>query len=265
MASFHTYDFIYDGIPSHTFDLKIITFDDGGLFGGVGSTNVEILTQRVLRKSKPYYLGRTQEPVLEFPFIFGTAHEISGMDRDLISAWLFGRAGYKKLEILQDDLNSAWFNCFMTEPEPQYIGNINYAFKCKIICDSPFAYSPTKTFTFGGSPSDYYAFDIYNHSSEDEYLYPFVSFTTDSGISSFTIANIDDNLREFEFTGLTIPNETITINNDLQIITTTESIRRLPNFNLNWFRLLPRLNRLVIQGSVVSGYISFNERIKIGG
>lgn len=263
MASFNAYDFVYDGIPSHTFDLKIITFDDGGLFSGVGSSNVDILTQRVLRKSKLYYLGRIQQPVLEFPFTFGTAHELSGMDRDLISAWLFGRSGYKKLEVLQDDLNSAWFNCFMTEPEPQYIGGINYAFKCNVVCDSPFAYSPTKTIVTGSFAGESYDFSIYNHSSDDDYLYPVVEFTL-SGANNFSLTNLTDNNRVFTFTGL-LSTETITVDNDIQTVVTDSGINRLSKFNKNWFRLVPKINNLRVTSSISNLEITYNERIKIGG
>src|SRR5512135_1530295 len=101
MASFYAYDFMYDDIPSQRFDLKIVTFEDGGLFSGVGSANVNILSQRVLRKSKIYYLGRTQEPVLEFPLTFASYKPITALDRNKISDWLFGRNGYKKLYIMQ--------------------------------------------------------------------------------------------------------------------------------------------------------------------
>jgi len=120
MASFYAYDFMYDDIPSQRFDLKIITFDDGSLFSGVGSSDVNILNQKVLRKSKPYYLGRTQEPVLEFPLTFGRAEPVSALDRDLISAWYSVGQLIKKLYIMQGRFKCAYFNCLLKEPEPQY-------------------------------------------------------------------------------------------------------------------------------------------------
>ena len=138
---------MFDNIPSQQFGLKIINFDSSGVESGVGSSNVNILTQQVLRKAKPYYLGRIQDEVLEFPLSFASENPIDGRDRNIISKWLFGRSEYKPLTIIQDDLNGAWFNCFLTDPEPVYIGNVTYGFKCKVVCDSPFAYSPLKTIT----------------------------------------------------------------------------------------------------------------------
>jgi len=272
MSQFYTYDFVYDDIPSDAYDLKIISFEDGSPFDGVGSSNVNIITQSVLRKSKPYYLGRTQEPVLEFQLTFGSPNPISGMERDLISAWLFGRAGYKKLQILQDDLNGAYFNCFLTDPKPIYIGGINYAFTATATCDSPFAYGYPKIYTSGcytGSDPETNNFTIYNNSSEDEYLYPTVEFKTKTTGSQIILTNITDDNRQFSFglySGSALSGEeTILVNNDLQILESSTALRRLNTFNKNWFRLLPGANQVSLYGKIEWLRIVFNERKKIGG
>jgi len=267
MASFYAYDFMYDDIPSQRFDLKIITFEDGGLFSGVGSSDVNILSQRVLRKAKPYYLGRTQEPVLEFPLTFGRAEPVSALDRDLISAWLFGRASYKKLYIMQDDMNGAYFNCMLKEPEPQYIGNMNYAFTCSISCDSPFAYGPQKTIT-GSLSNEYKAIEIYNSSSEEEYLYPTVHFVISGGAYlSYYMTNYTDNERITSFVDIPATSEIeMTVDNDFQMIT-SDTTGLLTYFNNNWFRLLPKYNLVTLYSpQTVSLFeIKYTERFKIGG
>ena len=280
MSQFIAYDFMFDGIPSQRFDLKIITFEDGSLFDGVGSTSVEIITQRVLRKSVPYYLGRTQEPVLEFEITFGTASPISGMERSIISAWLFGRAGYKNLTILQDDLNGAYFKCFLKDPVPLYIGGLNYAFKCTVVCDSPWAYAPEKVFsgTAIKKESTGVQFTIYNDSNEDEYLYPLVYFevgepTHPSPTQIVWFINLTDYGydRIFNWNYLT-EGDKITVDNDLQIVTGVYTIGGLPIPNVlskftskNWFRLRPKQNDIAIYGSLNYYEISFTERLKIGG
>ena len=270
MASFYTTDFEFDGKSSQEFNLKIINFDSSGISSGIGSSDVEILSQRVLRKAKPYFLGRIQSTNLEFPLTFGTASPISGMDRDLISAWLFGRNTYLPLYILQDDLNGAMFNCFLTKPEPTYIGNIQYAFKCNVTCDSPFAYSPIKvvTQTFSASAIEYYDFEIYNSSSDDDFLYPVVEFELNTIGDYFKLKNLDDTsgsvAREFIFTGLQA-SEKITVDNDIQTITSDTGLLRLPLFNKKWFRLLPRQNRLHIESGIGTFTITYRERLKIGG
>jgi hypothetical protein len=282
MAQFYAYDFIFDNIPSQKWDLKIITFEDGSLFNGVGSTDINIITQRVLRKSKPYYLGRTQEPVLEFPLTFGSAHEITAIERDLISSWLFGRSTYKKLYILQDDLQEIYFNCFMTKPEPLYIGGVNYAFTCQVVCDSPWAYN-SERITSGSAykkESTGVNFNIYNRSSEDEYLYPKIYFQVLEPTYPFPtqivwfVNNSDGgNSRIFNWNYL-VENDRITVDNDLQIITGVNIASNGATFPIegllskftskNWFRLIPGLNNISIYGSLYYE-IKWTERLKIGG
>jgi hypothetical protein len=281
MSQFYTFDFEFDGVPSHRFDLKIVTFEDGGVFNGVGSSDVNILEQRVLRKSKPYYLGRTQETKLEFPLTFGRAEPVSALDRDMISAWLFGRSGYKKLYILQDDLNGAYFNCFLTKPEPLYIGGLNYAFTCQVICDSPWAYGPehiiSGSFANGGGDGVPQFIEIYNSSSEDEYLYPEINFTISDtpSVPSISLINISGSC-QFSFTDLSAGEEII-VDNDLQTIystlvvdggsegPTTTHPKRISNFSKSWFRLVPRYNNISINANLSSFEIKYTERFKIGG
>lgn len=270
MASFYAYDFIFDETPSQKYDLQIITFDDGGLFSGVGSSNTNIITQSVMRKSKNYFLGRTQEPILEFPLTFGRKESISAMERDAISKWLFGRSGYKKLYILEDDMDGAYFNCFLTNPTPLFIGNLNYAFNCTVTCDSPFAYSPEKTIsaTYSNFTNLQYTTTIYNASSEEEYIYPNITFTMGSSGSTISIKNITDSNRTFTFGTEDYPllqDEEVEVNNDLQIIESSTGLRRMSHFNNNWFRLVPGVNQILVSGSVASFEITYNERLKIGG
>lgn len=288
MANFYSYDFIFDGVPSHTFDMKIISFDDGGLFNGVGSSDVEVLTQRVLRKSKPYYLGRIQQPVLEFQLTFGRAQIVSGMDRDLISKWLFGRSGYKKLQILQDDLNGAYFNCFLTKPEPLYIGNLNYAFSCTVTCDSPFAYGYEKIWSASAiqlnNVDGNQNVTLYVDSSEDDYLYPQLNINTGfTGNPPYDISiiNHSDGNRLFFIEDVDL-GMGIRMDNNLQIIYAFQSPQPwnppdyareiLTKFNMKWFRLLPGINVLEIfmTGEDLSPIsasldIIYTERVKIGG
>lgn len=283
MSQFYGFDFIFDGVPSQAFDMKIVTFEDGGLFDGVGSSEVEILTQQVLRKSKPYYLGRTQSTVLQFPLTFARASEVSGMDRNLISKWLFGRGGYKKLQIIQDDLNGAYFNCFMKTPVPQYIGNMNYAFTCTVTCDSPFAYMPQTVISASATvssdiPSDY---SFYVESAEDDYIYPLVEFKLKDGGTKFAIRNETDNARLFVLGPTTttpplplVANDHVIVDNNLQIIQAQYTVRPINYlFQCKWFRLLPGLNELSVWGTtsdpdtskIESFSITYSDRVKIGG
>jgi phage-related protein len=272
LASFYAYDFIFDGTPSQNFDLKIISFDDGGLFSSMGSGDVNIITQRVLRKAKPYYLGRTQEPVLSFNLTFGRKDTISGYDNDAISKWLFGRSTYKQLYILQDDLDGAYFNCFLRNPQKLSIGGIQYAFECTVVCDSPFAYLPQKTISasYVDLTDLEYTTTIYNASSEDDYLYPQMYFQMGTSGSTVSFTNItdDSNTSTWGISGSPLSqDEEMFVDNDLQLITSssTTGLPRISHFNKNWFRLLPGPNEITVSGSVAWFQINYTERKKLGG
>ena len=215
-------------------------------------------------------MGRSQEPVLEFPLTFGTYSEITALDRDLISAWLFGRNEYKKLYILQDDLNGAYFNCFLKNPIPLYVGNINYAFQCTVVCDSPFAYGYEKVISgsYTSSLTSTYI-DVYNNSSEDDYLYPEISFQMNDGGTSFSLTNTSDSDRLFAFGTSSgsplLTNEEIYVDNDLQIINSSTGLLRVSHFNKNWLRLIPGKNIFFLNSRLSWFEIKFRERFKVGG
>jgi hypothetical protein len=265
MSNFFGLDFVFNSIPSQMYGLKIVNFDSGGLYGGAGSSNVTLYTQTVLRREKSYYLGRSQNEPLQFPLTFASSCAITGMERSAISNWLFGETNYRKLMIIQDDLNGAWFNCFLTRPVPYYIGNVNYGFTTTVVCDSPFAYSPLKTLTRTYEGNNVITDDItiYNGSANHDYLYPNVSFELNTVGNSFSIINYDDDDRNFLFTGL-LPEEEISINGDTQAVVSSTGLKRLNNFNKNWLRLVPKVNRLRVESGIGTFTITYYERIKIG-
>jgi hypothetical protein len=89
----------------------------------------------------------------------------------------------------------------------------------------------------------------------------------DSG-SYITLTNQTDDNREFTFGISGSPltgDESISIDNDLQIITSSTGLRRVSHFNKNWFRLLRRINVVTLEGPVDWVSIQYNERLKIGG
>ena len=168
---------------------------------------------------------------------------------------------------MQDDFNGAYFNCMFKDPEPQYIGNMNYAFNCTVSCDSPFAYGAEKIVS-GSLSSEYLDLEIYNSSSEEEYLYPEVDFTISGGASlSFYITNYSDNQRIFAFNNIPATSSIeVFMNNDMQIID-SDTIGLLNYFNYNWFRLVPKINLLTLYSpqTIDSFEIRYTERFKIGG
>lgn len=251
--AFYAKTFIYNDVPSELYSMVISS--NSGDETTNASPNLNIITQEIFRRPKPYFYGVQQTPVLEFPVSIRTTEvEITAEDAALTQKWLFGQMNYKKLRIVQPDMEDIYFNCFLVDPQIVRVGNMIRGFDAKVICDSPFAYGMTKTATYTTNFASDQTFTIYNSSENLYYTYPTISFTiTNAANRRFTIKNTSDNNRIMEFTNLQI-NETITIDNDLQIVTSSTGLKRISNMSspINFFRLLSGVNNIV----VVSGGIT---------
>ncbi len=276
MGSFFGDTFIFDSVPSEIYDLRILNFDSGES-EGVSGAESEIYEKYVCRKSKAYYYGRTQNKPLEFDITVGSFGTISGQDRNLIEKWLLGRSKYLPFQIVQDDLADVYFNVIFTNSSIKYIGNFQKAFILHARCDAPWGFTFDKTLSLppvgvSFSPPVTYPFVFFNDSANTDYLYPKIKFTIASSGGKFTLRNITDSNRTFSFTSVSpdnlLPNETITVDNYNQIITTTETVsggNRLPRFNKNWFRLLPGKNNLSIDASqITSASMIYSFARKVG-
>ena len=257
--------FQYDGIPSELYGVYILNFGEGDFESEAGA-GVELFTKSIYRRPTPYLFGTSQSPVLSFPLTFGSKEAISGVMRDKVLSWLFGQNTYKKLQIMQADISSFYFNCILTEPKSVYVGNMNFAYKCTVICDSPWAkeFSKTLTQTYTGGGTIDEDFTFYNDSANADYLFPSVTFTLNGIGSQFTITNESDSDRQFYINGLS-PNEKITVDNDRQILSSSSGLYRMSTFNKHWLRLIPGANNLNIAGAISEFTMTTSMARKIGG
>lgn len=246
--AFWGYTFIFKNIPSETYNLYISS-PDGGMIQTAGSGDVELLTQKVFRNPKPYLLGVQQSPVLSFDVQFTSPDELMVEDIRQIQAWLFGQSEYQKLQVQQFDMSDVYFNCFITSPQIIKVGNVIKGIAGTVICDSPFAWSFPKTATRNYTSLADETIVINNTSDNNYYTYPTILATVDTFGGDFSITNNTDNGRVFSFTDL-LQDEVLTIDNERSIITSSTGLRRLSNFNKNWFRLVRGVNSLTIFGNV---------------
>jgi len=249
---FYGYFFVFNDIPSEYYNLRIFNFGSGGNESQSTGGDVSLVTQGIYRRPVPYFYGVNQDTVLTFPLVFGSYTALDKTTQDLIHKWLFGQMGYKKLVIVQEDMSSMYYNCFLTDPKSVSIGNLGYAFEATVVCDSPWAWSNDKTFTRTYATDNVNdTFVFVNESANKDYLYPEIAFTLNSLGSGITITNVTDSNRQFIFAGIT-PLETITVDNNRQILSSSTGLYRLSKFNLNWFRLLQGMNTINISGGVSS-------------
>lgn len=253
--SFYGSSFVFDGVASELYDLRIFEFEPSNPASSPVAGDASINEQWLYRREKPYFYGRYYETPLEFDFTIGSFSYIDGATRHAIESWLLGRATYLPLRIVQDDIYDIVFNAIITLSTHLYVGNLNYALTLHARCDRPWGlyYPPTLTKLYNaGGMAD--SFTYFNDSAYEGYNKPVISFTMDSSASSvnyFSIINTSDNNREFRFDGLD-PFEVITVDNDRGIITSNGSSLRMEKFNKKFFRLVQGVNNLTLSGYITN-------------
>jgi len=248
---FYGSSFIFNGIPSEFYNLQIGDIGGSGEYTSEGDS-VSLITNKLFRRASPIFYGAEQTPVLSFPLSFYSEDEISAKDYSSISAWLFGQQNYKVLRICQPDMQEIYFNCFLNDPEVIRIGNIIKAFTVQVECDSPYGYREAKTYayTYGA----YYTsgtIEFYNESDSNFYSYPKVfTITANSYGGTVTITNTTDGNRALVIS--LSPDEVVTLDCDLQIMSSSSETYPLSNFNKNWLRFIRGLNTLTVEGNIAS-------------
>ncbi len=246
--------FIYDGVPSETYGLLIQDIDADAVNRSMASSAMEIAEKKIYRVPTPYFYGMTPSPKLEFSFSAYSDSEMDASMFELASKWLFSSRQYKILQIDQYDMQDVIFYCIFQDAELARVGNLIQGFSATVLCNSPFAFKYPKTTTYTYTVSVVDQTEIYYNTSDDSgsYLIPSQMIVTMNNISGgFTITNLDDDSRQVSFTGLSA-DEVLTISPQFQTIQSSTGLLRLSNSNKKFLRLVPGVNRLRIQGNVLS-------------
>ena len=264
--AFWAHRFIFDDTPSDKYDLFVISNGSSGVVQATGSGSVELYTQKVYRRIKPYLYGTQQSPVLEFDLSFASLKPICAEKQALISKWLLGQSTYKKLRICQPDYQDVYFNCLLTNPTFNCVGNFAYSMTCHVICDSPFAWEEPQTVVKTNLTSQI-TFDINNTSDLNDYVYPIIKFTLSGTSTEFQITNNslkypNGNVETFAMSGLNV-NEVITVNNDLGIVTSSMGLARYKNVSGTFFRMKPFLNNISVGSDLAKVEITYQNARRV--
>jgi phage-related protein len=258
--SFNGEKFIYDGKSSEIYNLYISS-PDGGEASTPGGSEIEIFEQKIYRRAKPFLLGVQLSPTLEIEVTMTSPDYITEEQASVIKRWLFGRKQYARLQIVQPDLQNVYMNVLFKSHRVLRVGNAIIGFSATAKLDAPYGWKFPRTTTYTPLSSSI----VFNNQSDDnDYLYPLVAFTMDGSGGNFSITNTSDNNRVFAFTGLSA-GEIISCNNDLKIITSSLSLRRLSSFNKHWFRFVPGVNYLTLSGNANSLSFTYSFAKNIGG
>ncbi len=261
---FYSSLFQYDGISSSVYNLYLSEIDGEGESSDMGSSSMEIYNQKLYRRSVPYFYGSTPSENLSMDISITSPDNIDSKTSQLISKWLFSNRGYKKLLVLQPDMQNVYINCIFNEPKIERIGNMIYGYTATLEADAPFAWKFPKTVTYTYTSEVTDTTFVFNNMNDDagDYLYPTLSIVINNAGGDITLTNSSDSNRVFSFTDL-LPNETLTVNNSLQQITSSTGLKRMSNFNKKFFRLVPGVNNIRLQGNVASIGITYQYVAKI--
>lgn len=247
------YHFVFDGIPCEAYDLMIYDIGNNTQGETEFSNAVSIVEASAGNRWRPLFYGTKFENKLEIEMVFGVIQDrideqrfFDRQEMSQISAWLTGRSDYCWLEIQQDDMEDIRYRCIVTSLSAISYGNIPVAFKATFTCDSPFAYMYPRIYEYSVNGSA--DIEFFNESTHNGYFLPQMEITAPNG-GDFVITNDSDNGRSFCLHGLPASSNTIVINNDAGVISTSSGDNLYPYFNFRFFRLKRGLNNLHITGT----------------
>ena len=250
--SYYGSSFIFDGIPSEGYELMMydvgLPSDSDVAFASTGTIQEEVIGKRW----KPYFYGLQRGTKLQLVLTFGVnQHRIDNgqfLDRTeiaQIAAWLTGYDEYKFLSIDQEDMIGLRFKCIFTNLAIVPYGNVPWALRATVTCDSPYAYMlPEK---FSQAVTDTRIFMLRNLSSLSGYYLPKVIIRLDGG-NSFEVTNLSDNARSMAFFDLPDGISEIAIDCNLGLITSNTYANMYEHWNKKFLRLKRGVNKIKVTG-----------------
>jgi len=245
---FNSYEFTFAGVSSKAFGLMIYDIGNNAQedvsFGNIA----EIEQERIPRMVHPIHYGvNYHAKPLEFSLVFGAQDPLNRYEMEEIAYWLTGYQDYQWMTLGQEDLLHCQFRCLVKELTPITVGWLPYAFKAKIVCDCPYAYSEEKTqsFTISGETTVF----VQNDGYVREYVKPVIEYELSSG-NSISIVNQSDGGRTFTLTNIPSGSSRIQIDSGKCMLTDKSVGKNLyANSNLKFPRLVTGDNSLKVTGN----------------
>ncbi len=255
---FNATEFIYDGIYSAQYGLKIASFNSS-VMEETPYAAPNLILEKSAKSKRYHYLDCVYDSPPTHSFSVVSEEAIPEEILREILIWLDSRRGFKPLVIMQSGLDELTYNCIFSIESMIYHAGRCIGLNLTATFDSQFVLGkPIEITVFGeGEPKNV---EIYNDSDNiDGYIYPTVEFDAVDGKVSI-VNNTDDKTREFAFDGVN-SNTLYKVDNELKIIT-GEGSDLLSKFSKKWLRILRGKNnlRICVNGSVV---VRFPRQIKI--
>ena len=254
MAQFQGGAFNFANDNSINYDVYILEFGPlRGLETASAGGNMSVVSDSVSRRAENFVYGVRQDNNQQFNVVIGSDTEKSRADIDRILGWLL-KPTVQYLHIRQNDMDFYRYKGYFTNPQVISVAKRLFGLQLTFVSTSPYAYTfpQSKEWTITQPKTV-----IFNNTGDSlAYLFPTISITPNNITQSFSIINVSDNNREFRFDfAAPFPNgnEIITIDNDLQIITSSMGNdfgrRRFNQFNMKYLRFIRGKNVLNIVGN----------------
>jgi phage-related protein len=231
------------------YDMMIYDIDNSGQSAVSFGNKATIIEERIAGRIRPIHIGvNYHSSPLEFKLTFGSMHEQDRYQMQEVALWLTGHTEYQWLSIDQPDLEDLQFRCLITELKPIHVGWAPVAYEATVTCDCPYAYGYpfSRTVSVGSGTTSLL---LYNEGTVREYIKPELRIVPNDGTTEFTIKNLSDGGRVFQFSGMPAAGLSIYVDNDIGFIREDRHKYNLyPYFNMNFFRLVPGTNNLEITG-----------------
>lgn len=230
-----------------------------------------IVSERLPNHTSSFLYTVNYDDVAEFKMVFGVSPEamderssLERWEQESIASWLTGHKKYGWLEIYQDDMSIFRYRCIISELTVISVDGYQWAFQCKVTCDSPYGYTYPEITTFSLNGSDQQTI-FKNRSSCNEDFYPIILIEMHGG-NSITINNNEFDDSNFQLTDLPGQSYTIRVDNDNQIITSEElpDFNFYEHFNFEFFRLKRGDNLINFSGNGIIKFIC-SYPVNIGG
>lgn len=258
--SFYGAEFIFDGTSSYAFGLCLYARIDNTTQSSTEfASHVKMLEDRPSRRFQSYCYGGTLPESLQFKLVFGVTEGHKAMQGDFdrdemqrIASWLTGHREYKWLQIVQDDLESVRYRCYITDLKAVEVSSMHWGFECMVNCDSPYGYLLPQRFVYEVDGSRAVVLHS-NSSANDPYSPTLLIQPTET--AQCAVRNLTDSNREFMLNEIPVNCGMITVDCNHGILSCEAGYNLYDVCNFKFPRLLRGDNHLVLTGSGIYTFV----------
>lgn len=245
---FKATDFVYDGVASSAYNLKLLRIDEtDGYTTGMGVPQKSFVMVKTNRSAEKQIVGLNIDDTQTFKVQIlvdrdeGNPTPIPRNQVKLIRNWLFNKTNFKKMYFMQPDLKDLYYNAVFTDVEDLQLEGEIIGFEATVVTDNTGMHRIRK---ITKKCTDYTTFNIVNNTSSLFPTYPKIYLTMHTAYLDLNINGRDTSLINM------IPESEIMIDSKSLIIEAGLNELWDGNFNLVYPELKPGRNSVTVTGNV---------------